>query len=349
MSESFLQLAERRRSVRRYDPRPVEPEKIRRCLEAARRAPSACNAQPWTFIVVDDPALKRRVAAAAGGGALPLNHFVHQAPALVVIVMERPNVSSRLGAAIKGKPFSFMDVGIAAEHFCLQATEEGLGTCMLGWFDEDRVRRLLGVPESARPALMLTVGYPADGDPPARARKSLDAMSAWNAYPDATPSPRAVGSFPGLAGWLILTYAAAALGAVATASAGEFYAALERPPWAPPGALFGPVWSVLYTLMALSAWQVWRARGWRGARGALSLYLSQLALNALWSWLFFRWRLGAGAFLEILALIAAAGATAIAFARIRRAAAAFLLPYLAWLAYAAALAFAVWRRNPVLQ
>src|SRR5262245_33528836 len=106
----------------------------------------------------------------------------------------------------------------------------------------------------------------------------------------------------GLAGWLVLTFAAAGIGALATATAGEFYGQLVRPSWAPPASVFGPVWTVLYALMAVAAWLVWRARGFAGARGALVLFVVQLAANSLWSWLFFAWRRGDLAFAEILVL-----------------------------------------------
>src|SRR5690606_10580565 len=97
----------------------------------------------------------------------------------------------------------------------------------------------------------------------------------------------------GLLGWLGVSFAAAAIGGFASANAGDFYVRLIRPDWAPPGWLFGPVWTILYLLMAVSAWLVWRERGFRGAPVALGLFLAQLAANALWTWLFFAWRLGA--------------------------------------------------------
>lgn len=174
-------MAARRCSVRHYSDAPVSREALGRCLEAARLAPSACNSQPWRFVVVEDSAQRRALAAAASGGVLPLNHFVHQAPVLMAVVLLPPKLSARLGAAVKQKPFAMMDVAIAAEHFCLQAAEEGLGTCMLGWFNEDRVRRLLGIPRPARPVLLLTVGVPASASPP-RQRKPLAAVGTWNRY-----------------------------------------------------------------------------------------------------------------------------------------------------------------------
>ena len=146
-----------------------------------------------------------------------------------------------------------------------------------------------------------------------------------------------------LAGWLAASFAAAAVGAVATRQAPEFYAQLVRPDWAPPGWLFGPVWTVLYALMGIAAWRVWRQAGFGSA---LYLFLAQLALNALWSWLFFAWRLGAAAFAEVVVLWALIAATLAAFLRIDRLAGALLVPYLLWVSFACALTYAVWRANP---
>jgi tryptophan-rich sensory protein len=148
-----------------------------------------------------------------------------------------------------------------------------------------------------------------------------------------------------LAGWLLVSFGAAALGALASADAGEFYAALERPAWAPPGWLFAPVWTLLYALMGVAAWLAWRRAGFAVAHW---LFLAQLAVNALWTWLFFAWRQGALAFVEILVLWALVAATAIAFRRIRPLAGLLLVPYLAWVTFAAALTYAVWQRNPTL-
>lgn len=152
----------------------------------------------------------------------------------------------------------------------------------------------------------------------------------------------------GLLGWAIVTFLAAALGARASISAAEFYAGLALPAWAPPASVFGPVWTLLYALMALAAWLVWRQGGWRAATPALVLYLLQLALNVLWSWLFFGWKQGALAFADILLLLVLIVATAVAFHRVRPAGAWLLLPYLAWVAFASALNYAVWQANPAV-
>ncbi len=152
----------------------------------------------------------------------------------------------------------------------------------------------------------------------------------------------------GLLGWLLLTFIAAALGAAASADAGAFYAQLVRPSWAPPGWLFGPVWSILYALMAVSAWLVWRARGFARARTALTLFVVQLAANALWSWLFFVWREGGLALADVLMLWILIAATIVWFQRVSTLAGVLLYPYLAWVSFASALTFAVWRLNPGL-
>jgi benzodiazapine receptor len=150
----------------------------------------------------------------------------------------------------------------------------------------------------------------------------------------------------GLAGWLVVSFIAAAIGGLASAAAGSFYQGLERPAWAPPASLFRPVWTVLYILMAIAAWLVWREGGFGRRREALVLFLTQLGVNALWTWLFFAWRQGALAFAEIVLLLALLVATILAFWRVRPIAGALLLPYLAWVTYATALTYSVWRLNP---
>lgn len=150
----------------------------------------------------------------------------------------------------------------------------------------------------------------------------------------------------GLAGWLIVSFIAAAIGGAASIKAGTFYTQLARPDWAPPPSVFGPVWTVLYALMGIAAWQVWRVGGFRAAGFALTLFLLQLALNALWTWLFFGWHRGALAFADILLLWTLIVGTLIAFWRISPLAGALLVPYLLWVSFASALSYAVWQLNP---
>lgn len=162
------------------------------------------------------------------------------------------------------------------------------------------------------------------------------------------PRPSTVAQALGLAGWLVLVLAAAATGAIASADAASFYEQLNRPAWAPPASAFGPVWSVLYLLMGVAAWLVWREQGTSRRAAALILFVVQLGANALWSWLFFAWRNGALAFADVVLLLGLIVITTALFWRIRRLAAVLMLPYLVWVCLASALTWSVWRNNPAL-
>ena len=179
---SFIDLANKRYSVRNYKNTPVAREKINRCIEAARLAPSACNSQPWKFIIVDDIELIDGLAKAAFEGILDFNHFALKAPVLILVVSERQKASAKFGSIVKRKNFTQMDIGIAAEHFCLQATEEGLGTCMLGWFNEKKVKKTLSIPKLKRVELMISVGFSADDNIPHKKRRSVDKILSYNEY-----------------------------------------------------------------------------------------------------------------------------------------------------------------------
>ena len=150
----------------------------------------------------------------------------------------------------------------------------------------------------------------------------------------------------GLIGWLVVRFAASAVGAVASIQAKSFYSQLAQPDWAPPAAVFGPVWTVLYASMGVAAWLVWRSGGFRSNREALMLFLLQLAFNALWSWLFFAWHLGAAAFADVLVLWVLIVATLVFFWRVRPLAGSLLIPYLLWVTFASALNYSLWQLNP---
>lgn len=176
----FLQLVASRQSDRAYDAsRPVEPEKLYQILEAARLAPSACNAQPWKFVVITEPSLARQVGKATAG--LGMNKFAKDAPVHILIVEESMNITSFLGAKIKDKYFPLIDIGIAASHITLAAESLGLGSCILGWFDEPTIKRLAGIPSGKRLLLDIVIGYPAK---PKRKklRKSVEKVVSYNKY-----------------------------------------------------------------------------------------------------------------------------------------------------------------------
>ena len=146
-----------------------------------------------------------------------------------------------------------------------------------------------------------------------------------------------------LAGWLLVCFAAASLGGIFMP--GEWYATLRKPSWNPPGWIFGPVWSALYTIMAVAAWLVWRQGGWSKQRKPLLAFLAQLALNAVWTPLFFGLHWPGIAFAEIVLLWLAIAATLAAFRPVSRVAAWLLAPYLVWVSFATMLNFTLWRLN----
>jgi len=178
----FYDLIAKRQSDRAYSNTPIEKEKIERILEAARLSPSACNAQPWRFIVVNDPILKNKLADTTSNKILGLNHFTKQAPTHIVIVMENANFTSNFGSLVKRKHFPLIDIGIAAEHICLAATNEGLGSCMIGWFNESAVKKLLNIPNNKRPILIITLGYSQNSETRDKKRKDLKNIVSYNNY-----------------------------------------------------------------------------------------------------------------------------------------------------------------------
>jgi nitroreductase len=182
-NNNFLSLVSKRQSVRKYTDKPVEEEKLQRCLEAARLAPSASNSQPWKFVVVNDPELVRQVGKETIGPLASFNNFVPTAPVIVALVIEKMKVLTQIGASIQDREYPLIDIGIAAEHFCLQAAAEGLGTCMLGWFNEKPIKELLKVPKDKRIGLLITLGYaPEDYKLRQKIRKPAEEAISFNSY-----------------------------------------------------------------------------------------------------------------------------------------------------------------------
>ncbi|MCX7846477.1 MAG: nitroreductase family protein [bacterium] len=175
----FLDLVRQRQSCRAFTNRPVPRDLLEHCCEAARLAPSACNSQPWFFHIVEDPTLRQRLADAAFSGPFSMCAFAKTAPVLVVIETLRPALPARLGGWVRGVYYPAIDVGIAVEHFVLQATEEGLATLWLGWFNARAVRSVLGLPRSARLDVMLAVGYPAERTLREKLRKPLEQIRRY--------------------------------------------------------------------------------------------------------------------------------------------------------------------------
>ena len=157
---NFLEIAKARQSCRSYDPqRPVEDEKLETILEAVRLSPSACNGQPYHLTVCRGETAAAVAKAVQGMG---MNKFASQAPVLIVI-SEMPYVkSAALGARVKGNDYRSIDIGIAAAYLTAEAAAQGLGSCILGWLDEEKIRDICGLDHPVR--LVITLGYPGEGD-----------------------------------------------------------------------------------------------------------------------------------------------------------------------------------------
>jgi len=180
---ALLDLIKHRKSVRNFLDRPVEREKILMCLEAARLAPSACNSQPWKFIVVDDIQLKNKLCAAAFSGIYSINTFCKMAPVIVVVISEKSKFLARIGGMFRGTKYYLIDIGIATEHFVLQAEDLGLGTCWIGWFNEGAVKSILNIPQPKKIDILIALGYyDKEKARSEHGREPIDKISSFNCY-----------------------------------------------------------------------------------------------------------------------------------------------------------------------
>ena len=179
---ALIDLIRKRSSIRRYSSRPVERELVLRCIESARLAPSACNVQPWEFIVVEGEA-KNELCREAFGTVHAFNRFAEGAPVIIVVVANPGFSKAKLFSYFKGTRYELIDIGIACDHLVLQATELGLGTCLLGWFNESKTKALLGIPGEKRVAAMIALGHcEGAGEEKEKQRKPLGNIVSFNTY-----------------------------------------------------------------------------------------------------------------------------------------------------------------------
>lgn len=180
---ALLDLLKHRKSVRNFLDRPVERKRVMMCLEAARLAPSACNSQPWRFIVVDDKQLKNKLCDAAFSGIYSVNAFCKMAPVLVVVISEKSKFLARIGGMFRDTKYYLIDIGIAIEHFVLQAEDLDLGTCWIGWFNEGAIKPILNIPQGKKIDILIALGYYDRGKlGPEHDREPLDKTASFNSY-----------------------------------------------------------------------------------------------------------------------------------------------------------------------
>lgn len=176
----FIDLAKKRYSLRNYSNKKVERKKIELCLDAARLAPSACNSQPWTFIVIDDNQTKKLITEKTNLLFSKMNKFLNEAPVIIAVITEKPNIKSQIGGFLKNKDFNLIDIGAAVENLCLQAAELGLGTCIIGWFNEKFTKQILKISKNKRIGLLISLGYPKTNTMPEKKRKPLNKIFKYN-------------------------------------------------------------------------------------------------------------------------------------------------------------------------
>jgi nitroreductase len=172
------ELIKERRSIRKYIEKPVEEDKLRAVIDAARLAPSACNAQPWRFVVVDKPELRAKLVEIGLGGVVP-NSWARSAPAVIAACSDLEMLTHKVAERIQGVEYHLIDMGIALEHIALKAVELGLGTCYIGWFNAKSIKKLLKLPLNWKVECLLTIGYPAEIPEPTK-RKDISEICRFN-------------------------------------------------------------------------------------------------------------------------------------------------------------------------
>lgn len=179
---SFLELVKGRRSIRTYEKQDIKRGELELCVEAACYAPSACNSQPWKFIIVDNPFVKNLITKNIFSDLYSMNTFAKNAPAFIAIVEEGIKFPAWIGAKLKNTDFRKIDIGIACAHIILQAQELGIGTCILGWFDEKKLKKILSVPFYKKIALVIALGRFDQRILPEKHFKSRNETISYNKY-----------------------------------------------------------------------------------------------------------------------------------------------------------------------
>lgn len=184
---AFMELLKGRRSCRDYSERPVPQEMIDFCLEAARLSPSACNKQPWRFVIVTSPEKRAALVSGALLPGLPMP-WLAKAPVIVALCAEKSVVTHTLAPFFSGVSYHLIDCGIAGEHFVLAAESQGLGTCWIGWFKPKAVRRILGIPRGVQVLSLISMGFPEKASEP-RPRLPLSEIAFTDSWQGDRPAP----------------------------------------------------------------------------------------------------------------------------------------------------------------
>lgn len=179
----FIEILDKRYSCRAFSDKELARETVVEILKAGAVAPSACNSQPWHFVVVDD---KEKIASIATrtqkGGVGLINRFTPKAGAFIVVVKEAPNFSEKMAKVMTARDYTPYDIGLAVGNMVSRATDLGVGSCILGWYDEDGVKKDLSIPDKKSVDLIIALGYPEKEDIPVKKRKNFDEIYSFNVY-----------------------------------------------------------------------------------------------------------------------------------------------------------------------
>lgn len=176
---TFDEIVSKRKSIRDYEDKPVEKEKVLQVLQAARLAPSACNKQPWRFVIVESPEAKNLVLKEGFGGAIVPNKWAKTAPIIIVVCSQTDIIFHNIAEKIQGVNYHLIDLGIACQNLVLKACDLGLGTCYIGWFKGKAIKKVLGLPSSYKVECLITLGYPTKAEPISTQRKNIEEISLW--------------------------------------------------------------------------------------------------------------------------------------------------------------------------
>ena len=180
MMNSFLELVKKRASCRKYIDKTIPEEIICYCLEAVQNTPSACNKQPWRFIIVQEKELRSQICKKGLLPGIPMP-WLQQAPIIVVICAETSFFTHKFASTLSGVKYHLIDIGIAGEHLVLAAESKKLGSCWIGWFKEKQIKKILSIPKNIKVLSLISLGYPADNSYPAK-KKSIDDFTYRNTW-----------------------------------------------------------------------------------------------------------------------------------------------------------------------
>lgn len=155
----FIDLVKRRASVRKYLDKPIPPNLLLDCIEAARLSPSACNAQPWKFLIIDNKNTIKTLTKNICHTIYSFNKFISDAAALIIVISDKEGFLRKVAGKFKGTNYYLIDIGIACQHLVLQAEELGIGSCWIGWFDQKRLIKTLRLPKKTKIDIILSLGY----------------------------------------------------------------------------------------------------------------------------------------------------------------------------------------------